>query len=51
VYEAPQGYLLGVARAAGTGPEHLIPFTAGVVRRVERGARVVVEPPAGLLEL
>jgi len=51
VFEAPQGHLLSVARASGTGADHLIPFIAGVVRRVERGERVVVEPPDGLLEL
>jgi 16S rRNA processing protein RimM len=51
VYEAPQGWLLSVARADG-GKDHLIPFAAGVVRRVDRAARrVVIEPPAGLLEL
>jgi 16S rRNA processing protein RimM len=51
VYEAPQGYLLSVARAAGTGPDHLVPFVPGLVRRVERGERMVIEPPEGLLEL
>jgi len=49
VYEAPQGLLLSVR---GEGKEHLIPFRAGIVRRVDRTARMVtVEPPAGLLEL
>jgi 16S rRNA processing protein RimM len=50
VYEAPQGYLLGV-RSEG-GKEHLLPFTPEVVRRVDRAERlVVVTPPEGLLEL
>jgi 16S rRNA processing protein RimM len=50
VYESPQGWLLGVMREAGG--EVLVPFVAGVVRRVDRGAgRVVIEPPEGLLEL
>ncbi len=49
VYEAPQGVLLSVR---GAGKEHLIPFRAGIVRRVDRGAKMVtVDPPAGLLEL
>ncbi len=49
VYEAPQGVLLSVRNE---GKEHLIPFRAGIVRRVDRGARMVtVDPPAGLLEL
>lgn len=51
VLEAPQGWLLGVAREGG-GKDHLIPFAAGVVRRVDRGAgTIVIEPPDGLLEL
>ncbi len=50
VYEAPQGYLLGV-RAEG-GKEHLVPFNPGIVRRVDRAERrVVITPPDGLLEL
>ena len=50
VYEAPQGYLLGV-RAEG-GKEHLLPFTPDIVRRVDREQKVVVvTPPEGLLEL
>jgi 16S rRNA processing protein RimM len=49
VVEAPQGWLLEVA---GAGKRHLIPFTRGVVERVDRTERVVViAPPAGLLEL
>lgn len=49
VYEAPQGILLSVRSET---KEHLIPFRAGIVRRVDRGARMVtVDPPAGLLEL
>jgi 16S rRNA processing protein RimM len=51
IYDAPQAYLLAVTRATGEGPEHLVPFRAGIVRRVERGERVVIEPPDGLLEL
>ena len=51
VLEAPQSWLLGVTRAGG-GRDHLVPFTAGVVRRVDRGERtVVIDPPDGLLEL
>ena len=51
VYEAPQGYLLGVKDGAG-GKERLVPFTPGIVRRVDRAARrVVITPPDGLLEL
>lgn len=50
VYEAPQGWLLGV-RTDG-GKEHLVPFTPEVVRRVDRAERrVVITPPQGLLEL
>ena len=49
VIEAPQGLLLSVK---SEGKEHLIPFRAGIVRRVDREARMVtVTPPAGLLEL
>ncbi|MEK6768591.1 MAG: ribosome maturation factor RimM [Gemmatimonadota bacterium] len=49
VVEAPQGWLLNVK---GSAREHLIPFTAGVVRRVDRAKKlVVVTPPAGLLEI
>ena len=49
VIEAPQGLLLSVK---SEGQEHLIPFRAGIVRRVDREARMVtVTPPAGLLEL
>lgn len=50
VYEAPQGYLLGVRNEAGK--EHLVPFIPGIVRRVDRAERrVVITPPDGLLEL
>ncbi|MFI5208077.1 MAG: ribosome maturation factor RimM [Gemmatimonadales bacterium] len=50
VYDAPQGYLLGVRNEAGK--EHLVPFTPGIVRRVDRAERrVVITPPDGLLEL
>lgn len=49
VVEAPQGWLLDVA---GEKKRHLIPFTRGVVERVDRAERlVVIAPPAGLLEL
>lgn len=49
VVEAPQGLLLAVK---GETKEHLIPFRAGVVRRVDREARMVtVTPPAGLLDI
>jgi 16S rRNA processing protein RimM len=49
VIEAPQGWLLEVAGAEKT---HLVPFTSGVVERVDRTERlVVITPPAGLLEL
>lgn len=49
VVEAPQGWLLSVK---GASREHLIPFTAAVVRRVDRAEKlVVVTPPAGLLEI
>lgn len=49
VLEAPQGVLLSVR---SEGREHLIPFRAGIVRRVDRAAKMVtVDPPAGLLEL
>ncbi len=51
VVEAPQGWLLEVA-GDGNGRRHLIPFTGAVVRRVDRGAGlVVIEPPPGLLEI
>jgi 16S rRNA processing protein RimM len=50
LYEAPQGWLLAVESPGGA--ERLVPFTAGVVRRVDRAARqVVITPPDGLLEL
>jgi 16S rRNA processing protein RimM len=50
VYEAPQGLLLGVRSDAGK--EHLVPFNPDVVRRVDRGERlIVITPPEGLLEL
>ena len=49
VVEAPQGWLLDVA---GAERHHLIPFTRAVVQRVDRGeGLVVIEPPAGLLEI
>lgn len=49
IYEAPQGLLLSVRDG---GKEHLIPFKAGIVRRVDRGERMVtVTPPEGLLDL
>ncbi len=52
VYEAPQGWLLAVRADGDSGKEHLVPFAAGVVRRVDRAARlVVITPPDGLLEL
>lgn len=50
VYDAPQGYLLGVR--SETGREHLVPFNPECVRRVDRGEQlVVITPPEGLLEL
>jgi len=48
VIEAPQGWLLEVT---GNGKSHLIPFTRGMVARVDRAQRIVITPPAGLLEL
>jgi 16S rRNA processing protein RimM len=49
VIEAPQGLLLEVK---GEVKEHLIPFRAGIIRRVDREKQMVtVNPPAGLLEL
>ena len=49
VIEAPQGWILEVE---GEGKRHLIPFTSGVVQRVDRAERrMVITPPAGLLEL
>ncbi len=50
VYEAPQGQLIGVR--SETGKEHLIPLNPDMVRRVDRGERIIViTPPPGLLEL
>lgn len=50
VIEAPQGLLLSVMREGGK--DHLIPFVAGTVRRVDRGAKTItIEPPTGLLDL
>lgn len=50
VYEAPQGLLLAIDGVVGR--EHLVPFRAGIVRRVDRAARlIVITPPEGLLEL
>ena len=52
VYEAPQSWLLSIARHGGDGKDHLVPFVASVVRRVDRAERtVVIDPPEGLLEL
>lgn len=49
VIEAPQGMLLAVQ---GESKQHLIPFRADIIRRVDREARMVtVNPPVGLLEL
>jgi 16S rRNA processing protein RimM len=49
VIEAPQGLLLAVR---GGAKEHLIPFRADIIRRVDRTAGMVtVTPPEGLLEL
>ncbi len=51
VVEAPQGWLLDVSGPDGER-RHLIPFTRGVVDRVDRAERlVVITPPNGLLEL
>lgn len=48
-YELPQGIMLEVARAAGEAV--LIPYRHGIVTAVDRdGRRIVVDPPAGLLE-
>ncbi len=50
ILEVPQGLLLSVAREAKS--DLLVPFRAGIVRRVDRGARtIVIDPPAGLLDL
>lgn len=52
VLEAPQGLLLSIARDGGAGRDHLVPFVAGTVRRVDRGAQTItIDPPAGLLDL
>ncbi len=49
VIEAPQGPLLAVQDG---GKQHLVPFIARVVVRVDREARrIVIAPPAGLLEV
>jgi 16S rRNA processing protein RimM len=50
VFETEPAHLLEVEGPGGK--RHLIPFTQRVVRRVEPEAkRIVIEPPAGLLEL
>lgn len=49
VYETAPAHLLEVE--GPDGRRHLIPFTERVIRSVEPGARVVVDPPDGLLEL
>lgn len=50
VYEAPQGYLLGVRSQAGK--ERLVPLNPEYVRRVDRGEKlVIITPPDGFLEL
>lgn len=49
VYETAPAHLLEVESPGGH--RHLIPFTERVVRSVEPGSRVVVDPPEGLLEL
>jgi len=52
VLEAPQGLLLSIAREGGEGKDHLVPFVAGTVRRVDRASKTItIEPPAGLLDL
>ncbi|HEX6133098.1 MAG TPA: ribosome maturation factor RimM [Longimicrobiales bacterium] len=49
VYETEPHHLLEVE---GDGRRHLIPFAARIVREVDTGAnRIVIDPPAGLLEL
>ena len=49
VYELEPAHLLEVK---GDGKLHLIPFTEQVVKEVDvEHRRVVIEPPAGLLEL
>lgn len=50
VYETEPAHLLEVESPEGR--RHLIPFTERVVRLVDReGRRVVIDPPAGLLEI
>jgi ribosomal 30S subunit maturation factor RimM len=50
VYEADPADLLEVE--AEGGKRHLVPFTERIVRRVALAeGRLVIEPPAGLLEL
>ncbi len=50
VYETEPAHLLEVEDARGK--RHLVPFTERVVRRVDPAARrVIIDPPAGLLEL
>ena len=49
VYETEPAHLLEVL---GDGKVHLIPFTERVVKEVDVARRrVVIEPPAGLLEI
>jgi 16S rRNA processing protein RimM len=50
LYEAPNGYLLGIAGA--TGKELLVPFVREMVTRIDREAGLVeIAVPPGLLEL
>jgi len=50
VYETMPAHLLEVRSASGR--THLIPFSERIVREVDAAAaRIVIDPPAGLLEL
>ncbi|HUF49687.1 MAG TPA: ribosome maturation factor RimM [Longimicrobiales bacterium] len=50
VYETVPNHLLEVL--SDGGKLHLIPFAAHIIRNVDRdGARITIDPPAGLLEL
>lgn len=50
VYEIEPAHMLEVT--APDGRQHLVPFTVAIVKRVDRDGRLlVIDPPAGLLEL
>jgi len=48
VYETEPAHLLEVKGERGV---HLVPFTRQIVKQVEPGERIVIDPPEGLLDV